>query len=119
MTAMPSHPSGAPHRRATRPPRALSLVRDPAPEDVGAASDWTPWHLDWDDDEGQTLLCGMLIQTLRSSLALHGRDLGKKDVFVGSDAFFAWVPHDPLIRITPDLCTLREHPRPPWPRGAE
>lgn len=110
--------SSEPHRTgpARRPPRALTLVRDPAPEELATPIDWTPWHLASADDEGQTPLCGLLVETLRSSLEVHLSTLGRNSTFVGVDPFFAWVEQDPLVRISPDLYTLREPPREPWPR---
>ena len=102
-----------------RPPRALSLVRDPAPEDVGAAIDWTPWHLEWDDDVGQSLEQDDVVDAVRSSLRVRLAELGRGETRVGNDAFFAWVEEAPLVRVSPDVYTLEGGAPDPLPRMIE
>ena len=39
--------------------------------------------------------------------------------FVGTDAFFAWLPEHPLVRVSPDVYLLAETPAKPFPRQWE
>jgi hypothetical protein len=119
MTTMPREIARAPARRALRPPRALSLVREPAPEEVGAAIDWTPWHLEWDDDVGQSFEHCDVVETVSSSLRVRLAELGKHETYAGVDVFFAWVEEAPLVRVSPDVFTLPGGRPEPMPRMVE
>ncbi|MBI2378326.1 MAG: Uma2 family endonuclease [Deltaproteobacteria bacterium] len=102
----------------TRPPRAPNLVLDPRPEDVGAKIDWSSWYLTDDDDMGQSPKHGIQSIDFHSSLKVLASERGWTDVFVGMDAYFAWVPHEPLVRISPDAYLL-DRPPPDLPEVFE
>ena len=105
---------GSPPRR-TRLPRSLNLVRDPAPEEVGAAIDWRAWYLTDEEDMGQSTEQDEIVERLKSILQQLARERGWRDVYIGVDAFFAWVEDHPLVRVSPDVYTVRAPPDPPPP----
>lgn len=115
MTHMPS-PLGAPSPRRPRLPRALSLVREPSPEEVGAPIDWSAWYLTDEDDVGQSPEQDHVVATVGSALEERWRELGRTE-WIGRDAFFAWVKDHPLVRVSPDVYTLAVRPPQPLPRS--
>jgi Uma2 family endonuclease len=106
-----SAPAPAPPRR----PRALNVVRDPAPEELGARIDWSAWYLTDEDDVGEGNEQSRIIDVARSSLRELLRERGLHGVHVGSDQFFAWLREEPLVRVSPDVYLLDDPPAPPLP----
>lgn len=101
-------------RQPGRPPRALALVHDPDPDEVGAPIDWSGWYLSEEDDVGQGPEQDDVVDTFASSVEqLLGAD---RTVRVGRDAFFAWVREEPNVRVSPDVYVLDQPPPPPWPK---
>lgn len=98
-----------------RPPRALNVVRDPRPEDIGAAIDWSSWYLRDEDDMGEGTEQSEIIDVLKSALRELAAERGWSRVFIGSDQFFAWVPEEPMVRVSPDVYLLDDPPPPPLP----
>lgn len=98
-----------------RPPRALNVVRDPRPEELGAVVDWSSWYLSDEDDMGEGIEQSEIIDVLRSALRELAGERGWSRVFVGSDQFFAWVPEEPQVRVSPDVYLLDDPPAPPMP----
>lgn len=98
-----------PHERPGRPPRALNLVREVTPE---LAVDWSSWRLTDEEDMGQNPVQARAIQLLAESVPVRLAELGRGDAFVGTDAFFAWVPSEPLVRVSPDVYVLPRRPEP-------
>ena len=103
-------------RRPMRPPRVLTLVRDPDPEEVGAAIDWSGWYLFEEDDVGQSPEQDDVVNELASALCEHLLPTGDPSVRVGRDAFFAWIRDEPNVRVSPDVYVLDDPPPPPWPK---
>jgi len=104
---------------AARPPRALALVREPRPEEIGAPIDWSAWRLAWEDDVGQSPEQDVISRTFESALEQWLDERGRAGSWVGRDAFFAWLEHEPLVRVSPDVYTLALPPPTPLPRMFE
>ncbi|MBI4705841.1 MAG: Uma2 family endonuclease [Deltaproteobacteria bacterium] len=102
----------APRRR---PPRTLAVVYDPVPEEIGAEVDWSGWYLTDEEDMGEGGEQGLIIWALRSALLELARERGWQRVHIGADQFFAWMPDEPLVRVSPDVYLLDEPPSPPLP----
>ena len=119
MSSMSSSPLSAPAAALRRPPRALTLVRDPRPEEIGATIDWSAWHLEQEDDVGQSFEQDKVVQTVCSSLRVRLAELGRAETWVGVDVFFAWVAEAPLVRVSPDVFTLPGPAPDPLPRMAQ
>ncbi|MCA9711085.1 MAG: Uma2 family endonuclease, partial [Myxococcales bacterium] len=98
-----------------RPPRALNVVRDPRPEELGAAIDWSSWYLTDEEDMGEGIEQSEIIDVLRSAMRALAVERQWTRVFVGSDQFFAWLPEEPLVRVSPDVYLLDDPPAPPMP----
>lgn len=98
-----------------RPPRALNVVRDPRPEEIGAPIDWSSWYLTDEDDMGEGTERSEVIDVLKSALRELAAERGWSRVFVGSDQFFAWVPEEPMVRVSPDVYIVDDPPPPPLP----
>lgn len=98
-----------------RPPRALNVVRDPRPEDIGAPIDWSSWYLSDEDDMGEGTEQSEIIDVLKSALRELASERGWDRVFIGSDQFFAWIPEEPMVRVSPDVYLLDDPPAPPLP----
>jgi Uma2 family endonuclease len=98
-----------------RSPRALNVVSDPRPEDIGVCVDWSSWYLSDEDDMGESIEQSEIIDTLRSVLRELARERSWSRVYVGSDQFFAWVPEEPQVRVSPDVYLLDDPPPPPPP----
>jgi len=56
-----------------------------------------------------------IIVLLLSVLQELARQRGWGRTFIGSDAFFAWRPEHPLVRVSPDAYLLDDPPGPPLP----
>jgi Uma2 family endonuclease len=100
----------------TRPPRSLDVVWNPEPEEIGATIDWSSWYLTDEEDMGEGGEQNLIIRALISILSELARERGWDDVLIGADQFFAWVEHQPLVRVSPDVYLL-DHP-PPRPLPA-
>ena len=99
-------------RPTTRPPRVLSVVNDPTEIERAPAIDWSAWRLTDEDDEGQSPEHSDIVQLLYAILALFLGDARRPGLYVGVDAFFGWVPADPLVRISPDVYVVADPPQP-------
>jgi Uma2 family endonuclease len=104
----------APPRR--RPPRALTVVRDPSEDELDATIDWSAWYLTEEDDVGQSPEQDDVVDVFASSVQEHVRAREGARVRVGRDAFFAWLEQEPNVRVSPDVYVLDRPPEPPWPR---
>lgn len=112
---MQSTARSSPHSRRARRPLAL-VVRDPAPEDIGAPIDWSAWYLTDEEDMGEGCEQGAIIRLLLSCLGELARERGFQNVLLSSDNFFAWVREEPLVRVSPDVYLLDDPPKPPLPK---
>ncbi|MBI2891940.1 MAG: Uma2 family endonuclease [Deltaproteobacteria bacterium] len=100
---------------APRRPRALAVVRDPRPDEIDAPIDWSSWYLTDEEDVGESNEQSQIISVLRSVLEQLCRERGWGATYIGSDQFFAWVPGEPLVRVSPDVYLLDDPPPPPLP----
>ena len=98
------------HASRTRTPRALNVVWDHDPEEIGARVDWTGWYLTDEDDIGEGGEQNLIIRALISILTELARERGWQDVHIGADQFFAWVESEPLVRVSPDVYLLDNPP---------
>ena len=85
----------APER--VRPHALAKLVRD------DGTIDWSPWYLSEEEDMGQSAEQCRIINSLWSSLTVLGEERGWSSVVVAVDNFFAWVPDEPLVQVSPDI----------------
>jgi len=88
---------------------------DPPPEEVGAPIDWSGWYLTDEEDMDESAEQHEIIAIIESVLKALARERGWEDVYVGGDQFFAWVPDEPLVRVSPDVYLLDQPPPPPRP----
>jgi Uma2 family endonuclease len=116
MQHSPFEKPGAEPPRSGRRPSAF-VVRDPTPDDVGKPVDWSAWYLTDEDDMGEGCEQGEIIRTAISSIAQLALERGWARFYVGADAFFAWVPTEPLVRVSPDLYIVDDPPPPPLPKS--
>jgi Uma2 family endonuclease len=109
--------AASPRRRRGNPrgPWAF-VVRDPTPDEASAPVDWSSWYLTDEEDMGQSVEQGDIIRDLCSSLDVLAKERSFANVLVASDNFFAWVPSEPLVRVSPDVYLLDDPPPPPRPR---
>jgi Uma2 family endonuclease len=101
--------------RFGRRPTAF-VVRDPTPEDVRPV-DWSPWRVTDEEDMGEGCEQGDIIRTALSSLGQLAAERGWTGFYLGADTFFAWVPNEPLVRVSPDLYLIEDPPPPPLPKS--
>jgi len=106
-------PSTVPAPRG-RLPRAL-VVMDPPPEEIGAPIDWSAWYLTDEEDMGESGEQEQIIVVLKSVLKELARERDWEGVHIAGDQFFAWVPEEPLVRVSPDVYLLDDAPGPPFP----
>ncbi|MBI4613188.1 MAG: Uma2 family endonuclease [Planctomycetes bacterium] len=98
-----------------RPPRIVTVVRSPG-EDLGPVVDWSGWYLTDEEDMGESPEQHNAIRLLVSILGQLARERSWGDsMYVGGDAFFAWIPEEPLVRVSPDVYLLEDPPPPPLP----
>lgn len=109
-------PSGvaSPVRRGRKP--GAFVVRDPAPEEVGAPVDWSAWYLTDEEDMGESVEQGEIIRVLLSCLGELIAERAWTTLFCGGDHFFAWVRGEPLVRVSPDVYLIEDPPPPPRPK---
>jgi len=91
------------------------VVPDPAPEDVGAAIDWSGWYLTEEEDMGQSNEQDQIVRDFRSALEVHALEQQWQD-HIGVDQFFAWLEEEPLVRVSPDVYVLDDPPPEPLPK---
>ncbi len=99
-----------------RPPRAL-VVRDPEPHERTAPVDWSTWYLTEEEDVGESVEQSSILWKLLSALGQLAVERRWESVFLSGDNFFAWVPEEPLVRVSPDAYLLDDPPPPPRPRS--
>jgi Uma2 family endonuclease len=100
---------------AARAPRAFNLVWDPAAEGLSRDIDWSHWYLLEEDDVGQSPEQDEAAEVFSASLRQLAMGAGWR-ARVGKDAFFAWIPSEPNVRVSPDVYVLDDPPEPPWPK---
>ena len=98
-----------------RAPTAL-VVRNPPPGRVGAEVDWTRWYVTDEDDIGESPEQQLTIKLFLACLEALAEERQWSNTFAGADAFFAWVPEHPLVRVSPDVFLLDDPPPRPFPR---
>jgi Uma2 family endonuclease len=72
--------------------------------------DWSSWYLTDEEDEGQTIEQAEIIRTMLSVLKEWARERGWNRLYIGGDQFFAWVPSEPLVRVSPDVYLIDDPP---------
>jgi Uma2 family endonuclease len=82
---------------------------DNSPDPVPPAGGWAEWYLRDEDDVGESTEQGLIVRELLSALIELVRERGWTRTLVAGDQFFAWIPGEPLVRISPDVYLL-EHP---------
>jgi len=115
MSSAQAIEQGEPRGR-TRPPRILNVVRDPRPEEIGLRVDWSPWYLSEEEDTGKSPEQERIIALLKSVLHELAEKREWRDVYIAGDQFFAWIPEEPNVRISPDVYLLDGVPKPPFPQ---
>jgi Uma2 family endonuclease len=103
------------HAGRARRPWAF-VVRDPTPDDLGARVDWSSWYLTDEEDMGESVEQSEIIRVLLSSLGELASAHGWTNVLWSGDNFFAWIPGQPLVRVSPDAYLLDDPPPPPRPK---
>ena len=83
-------------------PQELAL-RGIRPESADVPVDWSSWYLTDEEDMGESVAQGEIIRTMLSALGVWARERGWTRVYCGGDQFFAWVPSQPLVRVSPDI----------------
>jgi Uma2 family endonuclease len=83
-------------------PQELAL-RGIRPESADVPVDWSSWYLTDEEDMGERVAQGEIIRTMLSALGVWARERGWTRVYCGGDQFFAWVPSQPLVRVSPDI----------------
>ncbi len=81
-----------------------------------AEVDWSRWYLD-EDEMVESCEQGATIRIMLSSLSELARQRGWKRVLFGADNYFAWVPEEPRVRVSPDVYWMDDPPEPPMPSG--
>ena len=56
-----------------------------------------------------------IVRLLLSAMDELARERGWARTLVAGDQFFAWIPQEPLVRISPDVYLLDDPPAPPYP----
>ncbi len=93
------------------------VLSDLPPELQGAQVDWTRWYLTDEEDMGESCEQQLIIALLLSVLQELARERRWTRCFIGADAFFAWVPEHPLVRVSPDVYILDDPPSAPMPKS--
>lgn len=91
------------------------MVLDPPADEVGARIDWSSWYLTDEEDMGESGEQDQIIWAIRSALMELSRERGWDRVYIGADQFFAWLEHEPLVRVSPDVYLLDGQFPPPLP----
>jgi Uma2 family endonuclease len=90
-------------------PRELAL-RGLRPEKTGLPVDWSSWYLTDEEDMGESAEQGEIIRMMLSVLKEWARERGWTRLYIGGDQFFAWVPSQPLVRVSPDIYLVDDPP---------
>lgn len=77
--------------------------------------DWSSWMLTDEDDMGEGFEQGEIIRVLLSSLDMLATERDWHDRLWAGAQFFAWLPEQPLVRVSPDVYVLDDPPPPPRP----
>jgi Uma2 family endonuclease len=93
-----------------------AVLRDLPPEEMVPEVDWSLWYLD-EDDMVESWEQGAIIRTLLSSLEELARLKAWRKVLFGADNYFAWLPDEPRVRVSPDVYLVDDPPEPPIPAG--
>jgi Uma2 family endonuclease len=115
MQHSPFHGAYEEPMRSGRRPWAF-VVRDPTPDDVRPV-DWSQWYLTDEEDMAEGCEQGEIIRTAASSLSHLAAERGWARFYIGADTFFAWVPNEPLVRVSPDIYLIDDPPPPPLPKS--
>ncbi len=81
-----------------------------------AEVDWSRWYLD-EDERVESYEQGAIIRVMLSSLSELARQRGWTRILFGADNYFAWVPEEPRVRVSPDVYLVDDPPAPPIPSG--
>ena len=95
-------------------PLVPSVVREVSAE-LNRQVDWTSWYLSDEEDMGESPEQAEIIRLLIAVLEQLALERSWTDIYIGHDAFFAWMPAEPLVRVSPDVYLLRDPPAPPLP----
>jgi Uma2 family endonuclease len=106
-------PSESPQFRAWQPQELIQ--RGLRPEETDRPIDWSSWYLTDEEDMGEGVGQGEIIRTMLSALRQLAQERGWTRVYCGGDQFFAWVPSEPLVRVSPDVYLLDGTLPQPWP----
>ncbi|HEX2574211.1 MAG TPA: Uma2 family endonuclease [Polyangia bacterium] len=93
------------------------LLRGLRPEEAGQSVDWSSWYLTDEEDMGESVEQGEIIRTMLSSIGQLARERRWMKVYWGGDQFFAWVPNEPLVRVSPDIYLIDDPPSAPMPES--
>jgi len=103
--------SKPPQKPLKRPPFA-PVLRDLPPEQAGAPVDWSPWYVDDEEHLAESCEQGEIIYALRSTLEQLALVRGWERLYIGADNYFAWMPDEPQVRVSPDVYLLDDPPSP-------
>ncbi len=95
-----------------RPPRALILT-DLPPQEADAEIDWSRWYVTDEEDMGSSIEQQAIVTLLLACLAQWSTEKGWDALLIGQDVFFAWIPREPLVRVSPDVFVVDKPPDPP------
>jgi Uma2 family endonuclease len=99
--------------QGSRRPRGF-VISSPSPEDLAEPIDWSSWYLTDEDDRSRPQPHEEVASIVSSSLAELVRQRGGAER-AGRDELFAWVPTQPLVRVSPDAFVM---PTPGTPSAA-
>ncbi|HEX2567948.1 MAG TPA: Uma2 family endonuclease [Polyangia bacterium] len=85
------------------------------PEATHLPVDWSSWYLTDEEDMGESAEQGEIVRILLSVLREWARERGWERIFWGRDQFFAWVPGQPQVRVSPDIYLIDDPPPAPLP----
>ncbi|MBL9103970.1 MAG: Uma2 family endonuclease [Myxococcales bacterium] len=97
--------------RNSEAPVAESGKTAPTPPEGG----WSAWYLTDEDDVGESTEQGIIVRLLLAALTELARERGWARSLAAGDQFFAWIEHEPLVRVSPDVYLLDDPPAPPYP----
>jgi Uma2 family endonuclease len=93
------------------------VLRGLRPEEADQPVDWSSWYLTDEEDMGESAEQGEIIRTMLSVIGQLARERGWTKIYWGGDQFFAWVPSEPLVRVSPDIYLIDDPPPPPLPES--
>lgn len=74
--------------------------------------EWSSWYLTDEEDMGQGPVHFNRMTDFVSLLRAFAKERNWKNIYVGGDAFWGWVPEHPLVRISPDAYIVDNPPEP-------